>query len=87
MILKKYFTLLFFLVFYVPICWAQETILYKQIDTTKLFVDVYYPEKKDLSITHPTIIFFFGGGLFVLREDGICENPFKNENYNFLKIR
>lgn len=62
MILKKYFTLLFFLAFYVPICLAQEAILYKQIDTTKLFVDVYYPEKKDSSIPHPAIIFFFGGG-------------------------
>ena len=60
--LKKYFTLFFLLVFQVSICLAQEKILYKQIDTTKLFVEVYYPEKKESSIAHPAIIFFFGGG-------------------------
>ena len=59
--LKKYFTLFFLLVFQVSICLAQEKILYKQIDTTKLFVEVYYPEKKESSVANPAIIFFFGG--------------------------
>jgi acetyl esterase len=62
MLLKKYCTLYFLLVFQVSICLAQEKILYKQIDTTKLFVEVFYPEKKDASVANSAIIFFFGGG-------------------------
>lgn len=41
---------------------SQEKILYKQIDTTKLFMEVYYPEKIDTTQIYPAIVFFFGGG-------------------------
>lgn len=41
---------------------SQEQILYKQIDTTKLFMKVYYPEKIDKTRQYPAIVFFFGGG-------------------------
>jgi acetyl esterase/lipase len=44
------------------ICSAQEQFLYKQIDTTKLFIEVYYPNHVDSSITYPAMVFFFGGG-------------------------
>ncbi len=37
-------------------------ILYKQIDTTKLYLDFYYPENNQVSNLKPAIIFFFGGG-------------------------
>ena len=43
-------------------CFSQEKILYKQIDTTKLFMKVYSPEKIDNKQKYPAIVFFFGGG-------------------------
>lgn len=39
-----------------------KKVLYKQIDTTQLFLDIYYPEKVQTNNVKPTIIFFFGGG-------------------------
>ena len=44
------------------ICTAQDQILYKQIDTTKLFMQVYSPQFLDSSKSYPAMIFFFGGG-------------------------
>ena len=44
------------------ICFAQEKILYKQIDSTELFLEVYYPEQVEVSKTYPAMVFFFGGG-------------------------
>jgi acetyl esterase len=44
------------------VCSAQEKTLYKQIDTTKLFLEVYYPEQLEASETYPAMVFFFGGG-------------------------
>ena len=44
------------------ICLAQEQFLYKEIDSTKLFMEVYYPDHVDSSITYPAMVFFFGGG-------------------------
>lgn len=44
------------------ICFAQEITLYKQIDTTKLFLEVYYPVQKEADKTYPALVFFFGGG-------------------------
>ncbi len=43
-------------------CLAQEIELYKQIDTTKLFLEVHYPENMNKTNNYPAIIFFFGGG-------------------------
>jgi len=43
-------------------CSAQKKILYKQIDSTELFLEVYYPEQVEASQTHPAMVFFFGGG-------------------------
>lgn len=44
------------------ICSAQEKTLYKQIDTTKLLLEVYYPEQVEVRKTYPAMVFFFGGG-------------------------
>ncbi len=44
------------------ICSAQEQFLYKQIDTTKLYLEVYNPEHVDSSKIYPAMVFFFGGG-------------------------
>lgn len=43
-------------------CLAQELELYKQIDSTKLFLEVHYPEKLDTTKIYPAMVFFFGGG-------------------------
>jgi acetyl esterase/lipase len=49
-------------VFVFPPVFSQESILYKQIDTTRLMMDVYYPEEMDTMQKYPAIIFYFGGG-------------------------
>ncbi len=60
--IKNIFTLTVGFVLYSSICSAQEQFLYKQMDTTTLVLEVYYPEKADSQKTRPAIIFFFGGG-------------------------
>ena len=42
--------------------YSQEQIVYKQIDTTKLLLEVYHPESMDKSVKYPAIVFYFGGG-------------------------
>ena len=44
------------------ISFGQESVLYKQIDSTELFLDVYYPEQGETNKTYPAMVFFFGGG-------------------------
>lgn len=46
----------------IGVCSAQESILFKQIDTTKLFLEVYNPEQLQANKTYPAMVFFFGGG-------------------------
>ncbi len=45
---------------------AQErphsSVIYKQIDTTRLRMEIYQPSRQDRSEKRPAIIFFFGGG-------------------------
>jgi acetyl esterase len=43
-------------------CFAQKAIEYKQVDTTKLNMTVYYPPQMDDSTSYPAMVFFFGGG-------------------------
>ena len=43
-------------------CFAQEEILYKQIDTTRLFLELYSPANMDSTKKYPAMVFFFGGG-------------------------
>jgi len=42
--------------------YAQEQVLYKQVDTTKLFMEVHYPDTISRGNNYPAIVFFFGGG-------------------------
>ena len=43
--------------------YSQDTILYKQIDTISLFLEVYMPESvSSTEKSGPGIVFFFGGG-------------------------
>jgi acetyl esterase/lipase len=41
---------------------TQEKFLYKQTDTTKLYLEVFYPADMDTIETYPAMLFFFGGG-------------------------
>lgn len=41
---------------------CQERIIYKEIDTIKLFIEVYKPELNNLTKKLPAIVFYFGGG-------------------------
>jgi len=43
-------------------CLAQKQVLFKQIDKTKLYLELRYPEKIDTLKKYPAMIFFFGGG-------------------------
>ncbi|MEZ4827918.1 MAG: alpha/beta hydrolase [Bacteroidia bacterium] len=42
--------------------YAQDSVLYKQIDSARLFMDVYYPGNIDTAKKYPAMVFFFGGG-------------------------
>lgn len=44
------------------IAFAQKELLYKQVDTTKLFLEIYTPEQLDSTRNYPAMVFFFGGG-------------------------
>jgi len=43
---------------------AQEldSILYKQVDSTDLYLYIDYPPGYDAALSYPTLVFFFGGG-------------------------
>nr|WP_299384196.1 alpha/beta hydrolase [Allomuricauda sp.] len=41
---------------------AQEKVLYKQVDTTQLYLEIHYPETFEEGKTYPAMVFFFGGG-------------------------
>jgi len=60
--LKLIFTLLTVSVLACSFSFAQKQIMYKQIDTTKLYMEIHYPEKIDIQKNYPSIVFFFGGG-------------------------
>lgn len=42
--------------------YGQELLLYQQIDTSKLFLEMYKPPAIDDSQTYPAMVFYFGGG-------------------------
>lgn len=44
------------------ICTAQDLVQYKQVDTTKLFLEVHNPPDFDAAKDYPAMVFFFGGG-------------------------
>lgn len=60
---KKHQThILLFFTFVFSSCIAQERILYKQIDTTKLLIEIHRPPNMDAAKKYPAMVFFFGGG-------------------------
>lgn len=62
MILKISVTLLFTFMLIAPSCSSQERVPYKKIDTTTLFIDVYYPKTSKVEKNRPAMVFFYGGG-------------------------
>lgn len=40
----------------------EDSVLYKQVDTSDLYLYIDYPPGFDASISYPTMVFFFGGG-------------------------
>lgn len=61
---KKLFSILLIILSIAGVISAQEptTFIYKQIDTTKLELIVYKPERFKPTSRYNTIVFFFGGG-------------------------
>lgn len=41
---------------------STDTVVYKEVDTTALYMVVDYPSNFDVSKTYPAIVFYFGGG-------------------------
>jgi len=41
---------------------AQDKVMYKQVDSTQLYMEVYYPQNNAAKQKTPAMIFFFGGG-------------------------
>jgi acetyl esterase/lipase len=62
MLKLQFVTLFLVLILAWSICTAQTEVLYKQIDTTQLFLEIYHPDKMDSAEKYPAMVFFFGGG-------------------------
>lgn len=58
---KQTLLLLNILIFY-SLSYSQERVLYKEVDTNKLFMEVYRPKDFNKEKKHPAMVFFFGGG-------------------------
>lgn len=61
---RKYFLCWIMIMWVLSTGFAQihKHILYKQIDTTALYLEVIYPKNFQPKVSYPAIIFFFGGG-------------------------
>jgi len=59
---KHILSILFFSLIAGSFVYSQQRILYKQIDTAKLFMEVYYPDSINAEKKYPAMIFYFGGG-------------------------
>lgn len=60
--LKKYSILAIVFISYFTPCSAQKKLLYKQVDTVQLFVEIHAPENIKAKNKYPALVFFFGGG-------------------------
>lgn len=60
--LKKEHIIATILLLVYALLFAQDRVLYKEIDTTKLFMEVYYPNDIKKEEKTAGIVFFFGGG-------------------------
>ena len=55
-----------FLIAFLILCgnrgWCQELVVYKQLDTVALNLEIHYPDSMEQDRTYPAMVFFFGGG-------------------------
>ena len=58
---KFFFTLIVMCLITYSSGYGQDQVLYKQIDATKLYLEIHYPENMDSSKAYPSMVFFFGG--------------------------
>jgi len=61
----KEFLITAVLLFLLPIsgiAQSSQRLLYKQIDTTSLFLEIYYPPTVHSDSIYPAMVYFFGGG-------------------------
>ena len=58
----KNFITLFILIITGLSSYSQQRVQYKQVDTTTLSMELYYPSTFDSAKKNPAILFFFGGG-------------------------
>jgi len=59
---KHILTLFLILLIAYSFGYSQEQVLYKQVDNTKLFMEIHYPETINTAKKYPAIVFYFGGG-------------------------
>ena len=62
MMYRKHFLTLLILFIAYSFSYSQEQVLYKQVDTTKLYMEIYQPELIDTVKKYSAMVFFFGGG-------------------------
>ncbi len=60
--MKYFISLLLLAILGISPVFSQEEVLYKEIDTIQLFLEVYYPDSFDSTKDYPAMVFFFGGG-------------------------
>lgn len=58
----RQFIIIFVFLIGVSGCYSQGRILYKQVDTTDLFMRIYTPKNMDKTKKYPAMVFFYGGG-------------------------
>ena len=58
----QYWNFLLIFTFVISSCVAQEKVNYKEIDSTKLAMEIHRPPKMDVAKKYPAMVFFFGGG-------------------------
>lgn len=58
----KYLTSVLLVFLFFSAAYSRDKVLYKQIDTTKLYLEVYYPADFSQTKKYPAMVFFFGGG-------------------------
>ena len=62
-------------------CFAQKEVLYKRVDSSTLFMKVFFPDTMNKLGNYPAIVFFHGGGW-----QGGTKNQFYNQAQYFSKM-
>ena len=60
--MRRFFALYFLLLCLPAYSQIADRVIYKQLDSTTLYLDIYRPDSLTSNRTYPGMIFFFGGG-------------------------